>query len=158
MAAVFGFCVRFCEGDRGRASDLAQEAFATAWTHLSDVREPERFSGWLMTITRRTCLQSVARDRREKRALIDLHAEPRPPTRSVNRAASIVAEVIAACPDAALREVASLFYIEPGHETLAIAERLGVSRSVVTTRLYRFRIWAKTRMLGRLTEALEETL
>lgn len=157
VAAVFGCCLRFTHGDRSQASDLAQEAFASAWSHLADLREPERFSGWLMVIVRRTCLQHVARAKRERDALHTLHAEPRPTAVRATETASIIAEVIAACPDVALREVAELFYREPGHETQAIAERLGVTQSVITTRLYRFRVWAKTRMLGRLADALEQS-
>jgi len=70
-------------------------------------------------------------------------------------AAGVVAGVIADCPDQALRTVAELFYTDPGHSTHAIADKLDVQRTVVTTRLYRFRVWAKTRMLGRLAQAME---
>ncbi len=154
--AVFGFCLRFCRGDRATASDLSQDAFAAAWSHLDDLRELDRFSGWLMMITRRTCLQWASRRRREKQALTDLHAEPNPRSTDRERSAKVVAEVVAACPDPALREAAQLFYIDPGHTTDAIAEQLGMSRTAVTTRLYRFRAWAKKRMLGRLADALEE--
>lgn len=108
-----------------------------------------------MMITRRSCLQTAAREKRERKALLSLHAEPKAAPTLPSRTAGIVAEVIAACPDESLREVAALFYTEPGHETQAIADRLGVSQSVVTTRLYRFRVWAKTRMLTRLADALE---
>ncbi len=110
-----------------------------------------------MVITRRTCLQWAASKRRERLALQALHAEPKHPHAENPNTSLVVASVIADCPDAALREVAELFYKEPGHTTEAIAQMLEVSRTAITTRLYRFRVWAKKRMLGRLADALEET-
>ena len=43
-----------------------------------------------------------------------------------------------------------------GVYTKEIAETLGISQTAVTTRLHRFRTWARQRMLGRLAEALED--
>lgn len=152
---MFGFCLKFSRGDRATASDLTQDAFAAAWSHLPSLRETERFSGWLMVITRRTCLQWAGAQRREKAALQGLHAEPKAQSSARERTATIVAEVVEACPDPRLREVARLFYIDPGHDTDQIADQLGMKRTAVTTRLYRFRTWARKRMLPRLAEALE---
>jgi RNA polymerase sigma-70 factor (ECF subfamily) len=153
---VFGFCLRFCRGDREAAQDLTQEAFVRAFTALPELRDAQAFPKWLMTTTRRCCLRWIERRQREAAAVERMVHEPRPIASRGDRAQRIVAEVIEACPDPKLREAALLFYREPPHTTDEIAERLGLSRTAVTTRLMRFRAWAKQRMMGRLAAALEE--
>ncbi len=153
---VYGHCLAFCRGDAVTASELAQESFARAFEHLGELREPDRFSGWLRAITRRCCLRWAEDRRREREALERLAREPDEPPRTEDAVAQVVAEVIEACPDPALREAATLFYRPPPHTTAEIAGRLGLSQTAVTTRLHRFRAWAKRRMLRRLAEALEE--
>jgi len=153
--AVFGYCLAFARGDRARAQDLTQESFARALSALDDLRDPERFSGWLMTITRRACLRWVEGQQRERKVLTLMAREPT--TRDGDEAHLItaVAEVIAACPDPGQRQAAALFYSTPGHTTQQIADQLGLSRTAVTTRLHRFRSWLKRRKLGQLIDALE---
>jgi RNA polymerase sigma-70 factor (ECF subfamily) len=153
---VFGFCLRFCRGDREAAQDLSQEAFVRAFTALPGLRDPQAFEKWLMTTTRRCCLRWIEHRQREAEAVGRLEHEPAPGRSRTERAQRIVAEVIEACPDPKLREAALLFYREPPHSTQEIADRLGLSRTAVTTRLMRFRAWAQQRMLGRLASALEE--
>lgn len=153
---VFGFCLRFCRGDREAAQDLTQEAFVRAFTALPELRDPQAFPKWLMTTTRRCCLRWIERRQAEAEAVRRMEHEPRFGTARGEEAQRIVAEVIDACPDPKLREAALLFYREPPHTTEEIAERLGLTRTAVTTRLMRFRDWARQRMLGRLATALEE--
>ena len=154
--AVTGFCLTFARGDRAAGLDLAQDSFTTALASLDSLTDESRFSGWLMTITRRTCLQWAARQRRERDALVRFAREPAPARRTPVELPAVVAEVIEACPDDKQREVARRFYIDPSEPVAEIAVALGVSTSVVTSRLYRFRAWAKTRMLHRLSDALED--
>jgi len=157
--AVYGYCLAFCRGDRATAADLCQDSFTRALSSLDSLRSDQRFSGWLMTITRRTCLRWIERRQREQRALSDLSAEPpRLPDNPRDRAARVVSEVIEACPDEGLRRAARLFYTDPPHSTASIGRHLGISRTAVTTRLHRFRAWARRRMLGQLAAALEGDL
>ncbi len=156
IAMVYGTCVAFCRGDTVTASELTQESFARAFEHLGELREPDRFSGWLQAITRRCCLRWAEGRRQEREALEALSREPTAVPRREDAVAEIVAEVIEACPDPALRQTATLFYRPPPHTTAEIAEQLGLSQTAVTTRLHRFRTWAKRRMLRRLANALEE--
>ncbi len=154
--AVYGTCLAFCRGDEALAGELTQEAFVRAFERLDTLREPAAFPGWLMAITRRCCLAQADAWRQERGALERLHQEPRTPPDRPDRVAEIVGEVIDACPDPALRVPASLFYRPPPHTTAEIAARLGLSRTAVTTRLHRFRTWARRRMLRQLAEALED--
>jgi RNA polymerase sigma-70 factor (ECF subfamily) len=54
------WCFRFTR-DRGRALDLAQEAFLRAYRHRRSFRGDSRFSTWLYAITRNQCLSSIRR-------------------------------------------------------------------------------------------------
>jgi RNA polymerase sigma-70 factor (ECF subfamily) len=47
--------------DRGRAEDVAQEAFLKAWRGIGRFRGDASFSTWLYTITRRVALDEVRR-------------------------------------------------------------------------------------------------
>lgn len=155
--AVYGYCLRFCRGDAEAASELTQEAFATAFSRLDALREDAAFPGWLMTTTRRLCLRWIEGRQREHQALVAYAAEPRDRSENArDRTSAIVREVIEACPDAGLRDAARLFYTPPPRSTASIGRELGLSRTAVTTRLMRFRQWARKRMLGRLAAALEE--
>jgi len=153
---VFGFCLAFCRGDREAARDLTQEAFTRAFAALPGLRDPQAFPKWLMTTTRRCCLRWIERRQREKAAVERLVHEPRPAGGGSARAERVVAEVIDACPDERLRQTAQLFYRDPPHSTAEIAALLGLSQTAVTTRLMRFRAWARRRMLARLASALEK--
>ncbi len=153
---VFAFCLRFCRGDREAAQDLTQEAFTRAFMALPELRDPAAFPKWLTTTTRRCCLRWIDRKQKERAAVERMTHEPRFERPDGRRAERVVGQVIEACPDPKLAEVARLFYREPPHTTNEIAARLGLSRTAVTTRLMRFRDWARQRMLVRLASALEE--
>ena len=47
-ASVYG-----CVKDRASTEDLVQETFLKAWEALKDLKQPEAFRGWLVTIARR---------------------------------------------------------------------------------------------------------
>jgi len=153
--SVYGACLAFSRGDATLAADLCQESFATALAHLPELAEPAAFPGWLKTICRRTCLRQAERWRAERATLSRLATEPRPSHRDADRVERIVAEVIAACPEPGQRQAAARFYGDPPSTTEQIAQELGISRTAVTTRLHRFRTWARATMLGRLAEAMD---
>jgi RNA polymerase sigma-70 factor, ECF subfamily len=50
-------------GDRAAADDAAQEAFITAWRHISEIRAEAAFRSWLLRITTSRAVDA-ARDRR----------------------------------------------------------------------------------------------
>src|SRR4051812_39371564 len=41
------------------SEDIAQETFVLAWRRRSELRDPERFRAWLMTIARRAALRAL---------------------------------------------------------------------------------------------------
>lgn len=50
-------------GDEGDAWDIVQDAFLAAYCKLSQLRQPERFGGWLRGIVRSLCLQHSRKQR-----------------------------------------------------------------------------------------------
>lgn len=148
-------CNAFARGRQELASRLCQDSFTTAFSQLGSLQDPQRFGGWLKTITRRTCLRWAEKQRVEAQALRERAEEPATGGPHADHRAKVVSEVIAACRDDGLRQPAVLFFGDPPVSTEDIATQLGLSRTAVTTRLHRFRTWARQRMLGRLAEALE---
>lgn len=151
--AIMGYCVAFCRGDEDSAADLTQDTFVAAFAALHSLQDDEAFAGWIRVIARRNCLRWIAGREREGRALRG-HAEIGAP-KADHSAERLARRLLTSCPDRPLRETAELFYGDPPHTTSQIAEHLGLTVTAVTTRLHRFRAWAKVRALLEL-DALDE--
>ncbi len=152
--ATFGYCLAFSRGDRDGAADLCQEAFEIAFRRLRELQEPAAFPGWLRTITRRACIRSAERQRAESRAADASAREPASEPPFPEPMVALVPSLIATCPDDALRVTAQLFYGDPPATTTEIGDRLGISQTAVTTRLGRFRAWARVHLVARLLDAM----
>jgi RNA polymerase sigma-70 factor (ECF subfamily) len=71
--------------DDGRAEDASQETLVNAWTHLSALRDPDRFDAWLHRLLVNACYREARRERR--RELLEVQStrsrcrkHPEPPT------------------------------------------------------------------------------
>ncbi len=64
-AAVRALCLMRA-ADPGRADDIAQQVFMTAWRRLADVRESTQFWPWLEAIARNHLLNEWRRVQRER--------------------------------------------------------------------------------------------
>jgi RNA polymerase sigma-70 factor (ECF subfamily) len=63
------WCYRVA-GDRDAATDLAQEVFTKAWSHLDHFRADSKFSTWLYMIARNHCFNALrSRDRKPEDAV-----------------------------------------------------------------------------------------
>jgi RNA polymerase sigma-70 factor (ECF subfamily) len=60
--------------DDGRAEDATQEALVAAWTHLSGLRDPDRFEPWLRRLLVNACYSEARRG--SKRRMLEVHLEP----------------------------------------------------------------------------------
>ena len=58
------------------AEDLVSEAFMEAYTHISDLREPQYFSTWLHTIAKNKFLAMTRRDSRLQRVSFATEEQP----------------------------------------------------------------------------------
>lgn len=59
---VYALCLRIVH-DEALASDLTQEAFLHAYSHLSSLREPTLFSHWLMKIAKNLSLTQLKKQK-----------------------------------------------------------------------------------------------
>lgn len=149
--AIYGYCLAFCRGDAASAADLTQDTFVAAFDALPGLADPGAFGGWVRVIARRRCLRWAGTRRREA-DLLAAYAPPEP-DEPPPRDPALATAVLAACRDPKLREPAALYYGDPPLTTSEIAARLELTVTGVTTRLHRFRAWARLWALRQSTEA-----
>ena len=65
---VFTLVLRFTE-NREDAEEIAQDVFVKAYRSLADFRGDSKFSTWLFTITRTTCLSFLRKKKLDIRSL-----------------------------------------------------------------------------------------
>lgn len=113
---------RLSEAD---AADVVQNAWLHAVEQVGDLREPERFGGWLRTIARRECLTLWAQRRREllDGRLAENAVEPSPSPEAlvlVRESAEAVRAAVAALTRRRRILVETLFYQPtPDYELVA---------------------------------------
>ena len=131
---------RFC-GDRGRAEDMAQEAFLRAYRNLDSFRGDSAFSTWLFALTTNLYRTELRRIPQRTIALEDA-PEPRDPF-SMSEAHEVrdrdlaVRRAVLALP-AKYREAMLLFYFHE-MDVSAAAQSLGLPEGTVKARLHRGR-------------------
>ena len=121
------------------AEDVMQDAFLKAYTSLDTLREPAKFEGWLMKITRNSALKAIEKRGREKRRAE--HANDLETHDSVDQAREELYNLLGEKMkelDNAHREVLTLYYFA-GKRTREIASILDVSQAAVLKRLQRAR-------------------
>jgi RNA polymerase sigma-70 factor, ECF subfamily len=62
--------------DGAQAEDAVQDAIVTAWRELPDLRDPDRFQGWLYRVLVHACYTQAKRTRRWNAGLRMLTSEP----------------------------------------------------------------------------------
>jgi RNA polymerase sigma-70 factor (ECF subfamily) len=122
---------------REDAEDVAQEAFVKAHGRFRQLRDPERFRGWIVRLTWRLALNRQRADRR--RMSRDLRSEStQEPTAEETLASRERAvqlwQAIDALPEK-LRLVTVLASIE-GHDVREVSRLLGLSEGTVKSRLF----------------------
>ena len=134
-------------GDHGRAEDIAQEVFISALRRLRETERPIAFKPWIYEIAKNACIDEFRRSRRAREVPLehDEHAEP-------------AIESWRPGPDAAMAHKQSLSDLkgafhglsESHHKVIVmreleglsydqIGERLGMTRPVVESTLFRAR-------------------
>jgi RNA polymerase sigma-70 factor, ECF subfamily len=131
---------RFC-GDRGRAEDMAQEAFLRAYRNLDGFRGDSAFSTWLFALATNLYRTELRRIPQRTIALEDT-PEPRDPF-SMSEAHELrdrdlaVRRAVLALPTK-YREAMLLFYFHE-MDVSAAAQSLGLPEGTVKARLHRGR-------------------
>src|SRR5262245_52320228 len=144
-------------GDFHRAEDVVQEAFVAAWSALPTLSDPKTFPSWLRTIVRRRASRLLRRGHLETLPLAAAAELPSDQPAADDRLdrQSEAGRALAAMADLPppLREVAALFYLHDcSHQD--IAAFLGLSTTVVNTRLHSARAKLKERMLSMVSDTL----
>lgn len=153
MAVGYGYSLL---GDQQLAEDVAQEAFLTAYLHLSTLRQPAAFAGWLRRIVERQAYQARRRqpDWLALEALVNCPATM--PEPAVLFEQSEVREqltaALATLPEAQ-RVVVALFYISD-YSLQEISTFLGIPVGTVKSRLHTARERLKRHTLTLIQETL----
>ncbi len=119
--------------DRHLAEDVAQEAFIAAWQSLPQLREPDRFAGWLRRIVHTHC-ERMRRRATVPNTRLDALGELPEPGVSDSVHGRLLEQAITQLPSAQ-RTVLTLFYYGE-HSMRAVGRFLGLSESVVKSRLH----------------------
>jgi len=142
QSPLVNLAYRFCH-DRGRAEDMAQEAFLRAYRGLGQWRKDAVFSTWLFALATNLYRSELRRIPARTVSLEDI-AEP-PDTRASDRGLEdrdydrhlAVRRAVGALP-AKYREALTLFYFHDMDVTTA-ARSLGLPEGTVKARLFRGR-------------------
>ena len=155
QSPLINLAYRFC-GDRGRAEDMAQEAFLRAYRGLPQWRGDSAFSTWLFALATNLYRSELRRIPARAMPLEDI-AEPRDPRaidggleeldrdRAVRRAVDTL--------PAKYREALICFYFQEMDVTAAAAS-LGIAEGTLKARLFRGRKMLESK-LSWLLEARE---
>lgn len=137
-------------GEFEAARDLAQEAFIQAYLKLAQLRDPEKFAGWLRRIVVNVQRTQV-RSRRLATVALEDEARSMPQAPQPSDTESVVRDALGSLrePD---RLALTLHYID-GYSCAEIAGFLGVLPEAVKSRLAR----ARQRLKREITTMVEET-
>jgi RNA polymerase sigma-70 factor, ECF subfamily len=157
--AVVRLASSFSELDCDEVDDVVQESFVRAFRALSGLKDRDRFSAWLFTISRnraRSYLSARAtHDKAAEEACLQAQlADGCAPAASeqLEREAElrVVRAVIDGLRDGPEKETVRLFYLDGTLSAREIAQRMGVGKSAVTMRLERFRARVRRELCDRL--------
>jgi len=161
---LINLAYRFCR-DRGRAEELAQEAFLRAYRALAQWRKDAVFSTWLFALATNLYRSELRRiPARRLSLMVSLEDIPEPPDARASDGGleardrdSAVRQAVLALP-AKYREALILFYFHDMDVTTA-ARSLGLPEGTVKARMFRGREILRSKLpqllaVPRLKEAL----
>jgi RNA polymerase sigma-70 factor, ECF subfamily len=126
-----------------QAEDVAQESFITAYSRITDLRNPERFAGWLSRIVAQRSIDSLRKSAREAKVRADAGDEllsrvqwqPSSNPGLTAEEAGAVREAVRRLPDKLQRVVIMRFVT--GLSAGEIAEKLGLRQGTARVWLHR---------------------
>lgn len=123
------------------AWDMCQEVFISAYTHLGELRDPERFTPWLFQIAHNTAYSQLRRTREEEAELSEVHPAASSGVRLGDGAVwergelkLLVEKALASLPMEQREALVLKFY--QGFKFAEIAEVQNCPLSTVKTRVY----------------------
>jgi RNA polymerase sigma-70 factor (ECF subfamily) len=134
--ALWRFCLRLVDHDRGRAEDVLQETMLRAWRHRAALEGPPAAArAWLFTVARNLVID----DRRSARVSREVASDDLPESPSADHAnavldAWLVAESLAQLSEEHRQVIVRAYY---GRRTVTdIAEELDIPSGTVKSRLH----------------------
>jgi len=117
------------------AEDLLQESLAQAYRRFDQLRHPDKFTGWLISIIRNRFINRLRRGRQRGSSAAEL--PPEPVAAEQDPLAAQLKEALSLMPTGP-RELLSLFYLD-GLSLKETAQVLGITPRAVRQRLFRAR-------------------
>lgn len=159
---VFSICLRYAPA-REDAEEIAQDAFIKAYRCLADFRGDAKFSTWLYTIVRTSCLSFLRKKRPDIKSLDDEHVfatadnldsglranqvEQKSRVAMVNQAIDLLS------PDDA--KIITLFY--KGEQSLEeIGHIMGIEPNTIKVKLHRARQRLREKMEKHFTQEVKD--
>ncbi|MCC6152713.1 MAG: sigma-70 family RNA polymerase sigma factor [Candidatus Hydrogenedentes bacterium] len=148
--------VRANLGAWGDIDDIAQDTFLAAFNSLDKLREPEKFAGWLATITRNECIRHAKDKKRFDRNVI-AWSEGSPSVTSEDpglRELHVMLEQAVRDLDVQHREILLLYYFSK-KDMNEIEAVLDITRETAKKRLQRARAALETHITFKVGDLLE---
>jgi RNA polymerase sigma factor (sigma-70 family) len=141
---VYAVCVRGFRMSEADAEDVFQEVFARVYVNLGSLRDDAALRPWLAQLTRRLCIDSVSRSRREQPAAEPIGDEVASNLEEIDEAFA-VREALATLPETC-REILDRFFTrDQSYRT--ISSELDLPAGTIASRI--------ARCLGKLRKELE---
>jgi RNA polymerase sigma-70 factor (ECF subfamily) len=138
---VFGLALTLLR-DIDDARDAAQEAYATAWVRLRQLRDPSAFHTWVKTIVARRCARRL-RPRTRRPEAVEAPPEVEPDARELDYH-SLIASALAALPEGERDVIVLRYFLGYGHTE--IARMLHLKPGTVAKRLHSARLRVRRRL------------
>jgi RNA polymerase sigma-70 factor (ECF subfamily) len=140
---VYAVCIRGFRLSEADAEDVFQEVFARAYANLGSLRDDAALRPWLAQLTRRLCIDSVARSRREQPAAEPLTDEVANELEEIEEAFT-VREALATLPENCQEILDRFFTQDQSYRT--ISSELDLPAGTIASRI--------ARCLGKLRDEL----
>lgn len=139
IGRVYAVCLRMCR-EKGKAEEMAQEAFVGAWEKLASFRGESQFSTWLHRLTVNVVLGALRKQGRrgERETVLDDLSHLEHPTREAHP--GDVADLESAMdtlPDGA--RAAFILHDVEGYKHHEIAEMTGIATGTSKAHVHRAR-------------------
>jgi RNA polymerase sigma factor (sigma-70 family) len=141
---VYAVCIRGFRLSEADAEDVFQEVFARAYANLGSLRDDAALRPWLAQLTRRLCIDSVTRSRREQPAAEPLADEVANELEEIDEAFT-VREALATLSDNCQEILDRFFTQDQSYRT--ISSELDLPAGTIASRI--------ARCLGKLRDELE---
>jgi RNA polymerase sigma-70 factor (ECF subfamily) len=144
---VYAVCTKGFRLSDSDAEDVFQEVFARAYSHLDSLRDDAALRPWLAQLTRRLCIDSLARSRREQPAAEPIADELTDDLDEIDEIdeAFTVREALATLPEPCQDIIDRFFTRDQSYRT--ISAELGLPAGTIASRI--------ARCLGKLRDELE---